>query len=169
MSGPHPLVLGDLASAGYRGVRILDAAILCLTDAQELLDLAVTPATWAVLKTLGLEDPALQAERLHAMVGGRRGRADAQRKAQVSVPGTGGSMSSSLSVFCRCVSPRTSEGAPAARPRLFPTSGAGRFDPASFTHGITILEIWARIAAVLLNVCPTSGAWRFDPVGFTLG
>ena len=31
MSGPHPLVPGDPA-AGYRGVRVLDAAIHCLTD-----------------------------------------------------------------------------------------------------------------------------------------
>ena len=29
MGSPHPLILGDLAEAGYRGVRILDAAILC--------------------------------------------------------------------------------------------------------------------------------------------
>ena len=47
MSAPHPL--GDLAEAGYRGVRVLDAAILCLTDAEELLDLAVTPATRSLL------------------------------------------------------------------------------------------------------------------------
>ena len=86
MSGPHPLILGDLADAGYQGVRMLDAAILCLTDAEELLDLSITPATWAVLQTLGLEDAALQAQRLYVMVEGRRGRAHAQRKAQVAVP-----------------------------------------------------------------------------------
>ena len=86
MSGPHPMVLGDLAAAGYHGVRMLDAAILCLTDAEELLELAVAPATWAVLATLGLEDGALQAQRLYTMVEARRGRAHAQRRAQVAVP-----------------------------------------------------------------------------------
>ena len=86
MSGPHPLILADLSEGGYKGLRVLDAAVLCLADAEELLTLTITPATWAVLRTLGLEDATLQAQRLFDMIEGRRGRAHAQRKAQVAIP-----------------------------------------------------------------------------------